>query len=178
MLRPRAPHARWRREYLVPQVRAGFAAPRCAMRGASNPARWGTLHSVLPSTLGRLERLASIRARAGRLQLTQQIRNVYLKLVQQTVQVDRQHVGTAVFGARRAARVCRVPEPAIGGVVAGLTHAAVVLEGAVELGDEVARGERARPVARLERAPQLLPEPVEMAGLDLGRLPAPDAGVA
>ena len=32
----------------MPQVRAGFAAPRCAMRGASNPARWGTLHSVLP----------------------------------------------------------------------------------------------------------------------------------
>jgi hypothetical protein len=31
----------------VPQVRAGFAAPRCALRGASNPARWGTLHSVL-----------------------------------------------------------------------------------------------------------------------------------
>ena len=35
-------------QHLVPQVRAGFAAPRCAMRGASNPARWGTLHSVLP----------------------------------------------------------------------------------------------------------------------------------
>jgi HKD family nuclease len=35
-------------QYLVPQVRAGFAAPRCAVRGASNPARWGTLHSVLP----------------------------------------------------------------------------------------------------------------------------------
>src|SRR6185295_7002645 len=35
---------------LVPRapVRAGFAAPRCAWRGASNPARWGTLHSVLP----------------------------------------------------------------------------------------------------------------------------------
>jgi hypothetical protein len=35
-------------EYLVPQVRAGFAAPRCAVKGASNPARWGALHSVLP----------------------------------------------------------------------------------------------------------------------------------
>jgi hypothetical protein len=35
--------------WLVPraQVRAGFAAPRCAMRGESNPARWGTAHSVL-----------------------------------------------------------------------------------------------------------------------------------
>jgi hypothetical protein len=31
----------------VPQVRAGFAAARCALRAASNPARWGTLHSVL-----------------------------------------------------------------------------------------------------------------------------------
>src|SRR3954468_3511036 len=30
------------------RVRAGFAAPRCALRGASKPARRGTLHSVLP----------------------------------------------------------------------------------------------------------------------------------
>jgi hypothetical protein len=35
-------------EHLVPPVRAGFAAPRCAVgKGASNPARWCTLHSVL-----------------------------------------------------------------------------------------------------------------------------------
>jgi hypothetical protein len=32
----------------VPQVRAGFDAPRCAVKAASNPARWGTLHSLLP----------------------------------------------------------------------------------------------------------------------------------
>jgi hypothetical protein len=43
----RRPCLVYRPEYLVPQVRAGFAAPRCALRGASNPARWGTLHSVL-----------------------------------------------------------------------------------------------------------------------------------
>jgi hypothetical protein len=38
--------SRWR---LVPRAPSScrFAAPRCAMRGASNPARWGTLHSVL-----------------------------------------------------------------------------------------------------------------------------------
>jgi hypothetical protein len=38
-----------RRRAFLPraQVRAGFAAPRCALRAASNPARWGTLHSVL-----------------------------------------------------------------------------------------------------------------------------------
>jgi hypothetical protein len=60
-LRARSRSTTW---FLVPQVRAGFAAPRCALRGPSprhdappaRTARWGTLRSVLLSTWGETRR--------------------------------------------------------------------------------------------------------------------------
>src|SRR5262249_10207758 len=96
--------------------------------------------------------------------------DVDLVTVEQTVQVDADHVGAAVDGRRIVGHRSRRPEPLVRRVVGRFTPATIVSKNAVALGIEIARAELARQIAGLQRTAQLVPEPIEVARLELRRL--------